>query len=375
VRVFLVFIFLLVSCAHTEVAAAPEQRPVTEQTEHSTVANAWEQSAVKQDSRTGLVVQPVPPARGTFDDLLKAASVSISSRAAEEARNAIERLFKEAPTAADVLSVERLVSQYRSAFPKLKSAVACVESCEKYKKYLACADKAAASVKEFFDEELAMRLAVVKSIQEKKTEKQMAALESLKENCKTFSCARGQMHVARAHVDLAKGTPGVLKMVIHEQNQLNALSAENRKMWARSTNWNRACAELELTTPGKCRALEKEMLNQLTFTDFTSQAAGDALTSEHVKMVNAHYAPVIQNCLTEQAKRMTPPDAQQFKMTWVVANNGLVTEAHLRKDLDDTLLAQCIRNQFANWRYPTFTGELQNVEQTFTVTAVERRIR
>jgi hypothetical protein len=81
----------------------------------------------------------------------------------------------------------------------------------------------------------------------------------------------------------------------------------------------------------------------------------------------------LQDCLAEQARRMTPPDAQRFDVRWVVVNDGRVAEAHLRRDLDDVPLAHCLRAQFAAWRYPRYEGEYQHVEQSFTVTATERR--
>jgi hypothetical protein len=114
----------------------------------------------------------------------------------------------------------------------------------------------------------------------------------------------------------------------------------------------------------------------LTFHDYSREApSGEGLSAEQVSMVNEHFAPLLQDCLVEQAKRMTPPDAQRFEVRWVVFNDGRVGEAHLRRDLDQTPLAKCLRAQFAGWRYPRYEGEYQNVEQAFTVTANERRIR
>jgi hypothetical protein len=72
---------------------------------------------------------------------------------------------------------------------------------------------------------------------------------------------------------------------------------------------------------------------------------------------------------------MTPPDAQRFEVRWVVVNDGRVAEPHLRRDLDEIPFAKCVKAQFAEWRYPRYEGEYQNVEQSFTVTATERRTR
>ena len=124
---------------------------------------------------------------------------------------------------------------------------------------------------------------------------------------------------------------------------------------------------------GSCRALERKVLGRWTFHDFSKEQGRDGLSADQVRMVNEHFAPLLQECLAEQARRMTPPDAQRFDVRWVVFNDGRVGEVHLRKDLDESLLARCLRTQFNGWRYPRYEGEYQNVEQSFTVTAVERR--
>ena len=115
------------------------------------------------------------------------------------------------------------------------------------------------------------------------------------------------------------------------------------------------------------------MLGRWTFHDYSREPAGQGLSADQVRTVNEHFAPLVQECLAEQARRMTPPDAQRFEVRWVVFNDGRVGEAHLRKDMDEWPLAKCLRAQFNAWRYPRYEGEYQHVEQSFTVTAVERR--
>jgi hypothetical protein len=44
----------------------------------------------------------------------------------------------------------------------------------------------------------------------------------------------------------------------------------------------------------------------------------------------------------------------------------------MKKEHDQSQLAKCLRAQFNGWRYPKYEGEYQNVEQSFTVTAVVR---
>jgi hypothetical protein len=134
-----------------------------------------------------------------------------------------------------------------------------------------------------------------------------------------------------------------------------------------------ACSRLDARAgAGACRALERQLSGGWTFRDYSLEHAGEGLTPERVRVVNEHYAPLLQACLTEQARRLTPPDAQTFELRWTVHNDGRVRDAHLQPDLDQLPLAKCLRAQFSSWRYPRFEGELQNIEQTFTVTANRR---
>jgi len=135
-----------------------------------------------------------------------------------------------------------------------------------------------------------------------------------------------------------------------------------------------ACAKYDAAAgAGACRALEKELTGGWTFRDFSKdKRVGTELSAEQVRQVNAHYAPLLQECLAAQARRLVPPDEQVLELHWVVHPDGRVRDAHLRADLDASPAADCLRAQFATWRYPRFDGELQHVTQTFTVTATTR---
>lgn len=152
------------------------------------------------------------------------------------------------------------------------------------------------------------------------------------------------------------------------------LSALERR-FTRTPGLDAACAAYDKAhKPGECRAVEKKTLGYWTFRDWSREKPTVGLTPEQVKVVNEHFAPLLQECLAEQARRMTPPDAQKFDIRWVVFSDGRVGEAHLRKDLDGWPLADCLRAQFVNWRYPRFEGDFQHVEQSFTVRANEYRV-
>lgn len=157
------------------------------------------------------------------------------------------------------------------------------------------------------------------------------------------------------------------------QGLLMAVDSTLRR-WVRSPALDAVCVTFDQKNgPGACRALEKKTLGQHTFRDFSRQLLGEGLPPDQVKLVNEHYGPLLQECLAQQAKRMAPPSSQTFDVKWMVLNDGRVTEAHLRSDLDWGPFAQCVRGQFAWWRYPRYEGEFQHVQQSFTVTAAQRK--
>jgi hypothetical protein len=374
-----IFVFLLCACATSQSVvlpiAAPELEPIpTAPT--SGVSKAWEPDAVPTAGpRTGLVTQVDAGSREAFEASLQAARGATAGQKQSEAVESIESAYRQARSAADVKIVERLRMQYRQTFAKLKTALQCLAASEKAKRVLPCGAVAISVSEEFVDEEAAMRFKVLRALENDEPEKKMSQLRRLQRTCSTYFCALGQAQVARKLVELAvQSKPEwALAALVHEQAQWNAVAPVALRFWTRSANWNAACPVLERTSPGQCRAIEKQKLEALTYVDFSLQNAGEGLGPNQVKTVNAHYGPTLDNCLSEQARRMTPPDSQAFQLNWIVGNDGLVKEAHLRKDLDETLLALCLRKQFALWRYPKFSGEFQNVEQTFTVTATKRR--
>lgn len=133
----------------------------------------------------------------------------------------------------------------------------------------------------------------------------------------------------------------------------------------------RSCAAYEKKAgSGACRKLERSVLGRWFFRDFSRDSAGEGLSPEAVRAVNDHFGVTLQDCLSEQARRITPPSQERYTVRWVVLNEGRVGEVHLnRKELDQGPLAQCLRQRLAVWRYPRYRGEFQHVEQTFVVSA------
>jgi hypothetical protein len=240
-----------------------------------------------------------------------------------------------------------------------------------------CLSKAPAAAKAARDEVLEAQVALVHALGEPVEAKRAALLEKVERTCSTApGCVEVKRRALQALAQLAQEAGEVERAVtcLVKEGQLQAATLEPElRLWARPAELDALCARLDAKAAGSCRNLEKQVAGSWTFRDFSKDKAGPGLAGDQVRLVNEHYAPLLQECLAEQARRMVPPDAQRFEVRWVVHNDGRVRDAHLRRDLDATPLALCMRKQFSSWRYPRFEGEFQHVEQSFTVMATMRR--
>lgn len=261
----------------------------------------------------------------------------------------------------------------------LQDAEVCAARTEKGSKPNPCEATALRLGRAGKDLFLVQRVLLGQALREDNEARQVALLEKAEGVCEEPGClglrrkALGKLlALARARSDV----DGAVKLALREVELLGAALPEAERTWTRTAALDQTCVSFDTAHgAGSCRALEKKTLGRWTFRDFSREAAGQGLSPDQVRAVNDHFSPLIQECLGEQARRMTPPDAARFEVRWVVFNDGRVGEVHLRRDLDESLLAKCLRAQFDGWRYPRYEGEFQNVEQSFTVTAVERRIR
>jgi hypothetical protein len=178
-----------------------------------------------------------------------------------------------------------------------------------------------------------------------------------------------QLALGRANVELALG------YAFKETEVFLESAPEDQRTWARPETLDSVCEAYESKNgAGSCRSIEKKRLGTYVFHDFSKRQVGDGLPPEDVRRVGAHYAPLLQNCLMNHARTLKSGEQEKYGIRWTVQNDGRVGDAHLtRKDLDTTELAQCMRNQFALWRYPKFRGEWQNVEQIFSVSTAATR--
>ncbi len=164
-------------------------------------------------------------------------------------------------------------------------------------------------------------------------------------------------------------------LMIEEMRLSATTMPDDRRRYARTTEVEKVCAALDAREgAGTCRKLEKTVVGDYTFRDYSVQKAGVGLRADLVREVNDHYGVMLQECLAQQAERLKPPAFETYQVEWMVMNDGRVDQVHMsRRDQDETPLAQCLRSQFGVWRYPRYDGETQHVEQSFTVSARERR--
>lgn len=260
---------------------------------------------------------------------------------------------------------------------ELQKAEACVVKAEQAAKAEPClgaAERVAAAKKDAL--QLA-RIALVRALAEKTEGKRTALLERAEGRCQAPQCAgvrRRALKALGAAALAANDVDAAVKHAVREEQVYAATLEPEQRLYARTDELERLCAQYDgKAGPGACRKLEKQLTGGWTFRDFSLQKAGEGLQRERVAEVNEHFAPLLQECLEAQARRLVPPDAVRYEVKWLVTNDGRVGEAHLRRDLDDTELAKCLRAQFVAWRYPRYEGEFQHVEQSFTVTATQRR--
>lgn len=281
---------------------------------------------------------------------------------------------------AALASVEKMKGADKTLVKKvreLQDAEGCAARAERGAKSNPCEPTAMRLAQREKDPFLSQRLHLAEALREETETRQVAMLERAEGQCDKPQCAGLRRKALGKLLTFARAkndTDGAVKLALREVAIVAAALPEDGRAWARTAMLDQTCVSYDTAHgAGSCRALERKVLGRWTFHDYSREQAGQGLTPDQVRMVNEHFAPLLQECLADQARRMTPPDAQRFEVRWVVFSDGRVGEVHLRRDQDESPLARCLRAQFGGWRYPRYEGEYQHVEQSFTVTAVERR--
>lgn len=373
----------------------PPEAPPVDRTVDFKAALARADAAFKKkqydDARTAVATAVTEAARLDGPSRLQAGQLAFRIEAAvpdaDAAADAAEAWLRacgpekaESCRSAAVAAVNALAKREKKLTPRARALAddeTCAAKAERAPKPQPCEATASKRAERRDDGWLVQKLALARALRESDAGRQAALLEKAEGRCDAAPCAalrRRALTKLLGHARARGDVDAALGFALREVAVINAALPEPERRWQRTAALEQTCAAYDKAHgAGTCRGVEKKTLGYWTFRDWSRDAAGTGLSAEQVRTVNEHFSPLLQECLGEQARRMTPPDAARFEVRWVVFNDGRVGEAHLRRDLDDSLLAKCLRAQFSGWRYPRYEGEFQNVEQSFTVTATERR--
>jgi hypothetical protein len=265
----------------------------------------------------------------------------------------------------------------RDEVADLQKADACFKASERAKKPERCFGDAEKTAKHHRDELLLARAAFVRALAAPEP-RQAALFTAVDQQCDTPACVQVRRRALARLIAKAKADrkfDDAARFAIRDAEAFASTLAAAERPWGRPPETDQVCAAYdEASGPGACRKLEKQLTGHWTFRDFSKDKPREGLSGDQVRAVNEHYAPLLAECLSAQARRMRPPDAVRYEVRWMVFNDGRVGEVHFKERAhEDSELAKCVRAQFETWRYPRYEGEWQHVEQAFTVTAVERR--
>ncbi|MBL8955187.1 MAG: hypothetical protein JNK82_30700 [Myxococcaceae bacterium] len=244
-----------------------------------------------------------------------------------------------------------------------------------------CLEAAAGHYKHHADRLMSARIALLKAQAAAAGDKKDRALELYvfaSNVCEEQRCGAVRRRALKlaGWLALENGDPAQAAKLMIEEMGVGAerLPVEKRR-YARTPEVDKVCAVLDgRDGPGACRKLEKQLLGDYIFKDFSVQKAGAGLAADTVRTVNEHYNISLQECLAAEAGRLVPPAYETYEVQWMVGNDGRVDQVHMgKKTQDETELAMCLRRVFAVWRYPRYEGEAQHVQQSFTVSAHQRR--
>lgn len=265
-----------------------------------------------------------------------------------------------------------------------RDADTCVQQAEAKKAVAPCLDGALAYYRRQKDKLMIARVAWVKAVaalaDPKKAGEVDGLLKRVEADCSEARCTALRRKALKtvASLALAAGdAEGAATASLKEMRLGAAVLPADKRPYARSPEVDKVCAAYDAKAgAGACRKLEKKLNGEWAFRDFSQGKGGKDFPADKVKSVNEHFNCLLQECLTLEAERLTPPEQVVYEVQWSVTNDGRVGEVSLgRKDQEAGPMLACLKKQFNVWRYPKYVGELQHVGQRFTVSAHERRTR
>lgn len=308
---------------------------------------------------------------GALDRWLSTCGPEKVDRCRLEALRAAERALKRAKAPA---GPRRRLAGYTDA----DACVRRLEATRARAPLPSCAASAAALYRRTADELMQARLALAKALHaagdDKRQASAIAQLRRIESICTAPRCEGMRRRalkrlaaLALAASDLATAARATL---LELRLEAAGLPPERRE-YARSSQLDRVCERLDQERgEGTCRRLEKELLGDYVFRDYSKSYAGEALDTSTVRQVNEHFGFLARACLQEEAARLAGPAQVTYALSWSVGQDGRVQALTFeRPEQDRPPLGPCLRAQFSRWRYPRFGGETQHVQQTFTLQA------
>lgn len=273
-------------------------------------------------------------------------------------------------------ALEALAALDKDRAEKLRAADACLDGAEpKAGRALPpCLDAAAALYQKADDALMVARIELLRALGQVNAGKAKPAKDAL---AKLGGIADDRLaHVRKAalealsRLELAAGNAeAAAKAAIQAAGAYAAALPPDGRVWARTAATEAACAAYEKTKGADaCHALEKTLLGDYVFRDFSTEHVGDRLPHENMAAVNAHYNVLVQACLNAEIRRLKGNTALIYRVKWLVLNNGRVDAVHAESaQFEGSLFVKCLRNQFGYWRYPRHDGDPQRIEQGFSV--------
>ena len=87
-----------------------------------------------------------------------------------------------------------------------------------------------------------------------------------------------------------------------------------------------------------------------------------------IKSVARAYQEQLYPCFIAAAQRVPTGTKLAVALHWIIRNDGRVVQTEVKATGTEAAeLSTCVRERFAFWRYPRFTGEPQHVHQSFTL--------
>ncbi|MBS1149224.1 MAG: hypothetical protein H6Q89_922 [Myxococcaceae bacterium] len=267
---------------------------------------------------------------------------------------------------------------------KIRAADACLTAAEQRpgKPPPACVDAALALYKKAEDSLMVARIELLRALplasdrkQAKAAKKALARIAALIDD--RSALVRRTALETLSRLELAEGA-------VDDATRDALLAAEAwastlppaQRAWARSPAVDAACAAYEKARgAGACRKLEKKLLGDYLFHDFSQEHLGDGELIGHDKLVavNEHYGVMIQNCLAAEIRSLEDKAAVTYRVKWLVINNGQVDNFHSEStEHEQSRFVQCLREQFGFWRYPRHDGDPQRIQQSFSVKSSTR---